>query len=326
MAQLWSVSQQMVTKIAARRGLQMIRQLVQSGGAGDLAKANRLAMRPGVLKPSAAGSQIKDLGMGGEGLATMVADPKRGLSVRKLYDPEGIASKQMIQRKHIAGKNLTGEQSIAQYKGQAPTPQGGGTMQFSEYVPGNVPNSFQVESTRQQATQAISSRTPYTQPVDIRGANMIAHPKSGKTKVIDFMPTAQGEVAQFAQGTGSHQIGLTPQGHSLINENSRDFVLGHQEGLLPKDTKALQSQQGAHLKQTFLGRGQPTTPAVTRGQQNQLANSNIAARRAVMPPSPSMARQSGAGTQMAKKRPNQAAHEAATRMATPKNMKPAVSM
>ncbi len=278
MAELWAVSQEATTKIAARRGLEIIRKLVQSGAPEDLARAGRLAKRPGVLKPSIAGSQIKDLGMGGEGLATLVADPKQGLSVRKLYDPQGMASPEMIRRKHYAGKNLVGEQSIAQYKGQAPTPQGGGTMQFSEYVPGGaMPSSSQAKRVGEQARDAIQQRTPFSNPADIRPGNMVTDPKSGKTKLIDYIPTQFGEVGKVP-GKDSATIGFTPKGMALWNDNYRGFGIGQGKELLPKDINALHGQQSAHLKQTFLGRGPATTPAVDHGQQLKMENANVRAR------------------------------------------------
>jgi len=59
-------------KLAARRGLKEIRKLLSMGHGGA---ADSLARRAGVLKPSAAGSQIKQLGSGAEGVASLVAHP-----------------------------------------------------------------------------------------------------------------------------------------------------------------------------------------------------------------------------------------------------------
>jgi hypothetical protein len=54
---------------------------------GNVAGASALAKAPGVLKPSVAGSQIRQLGRGSEGMATLVAHPQHGVAVRKMYDP-----------------------------------------------------------------------------------------------------------------------------------------------------------------------------------------------------------------------------------------------
>jgi hypothetical protein len=227
-----------LSKIAARKGLKMIRQLVSSGSPKDIAQANRLAQRPGVLKPSAAGSQVKDLGMGSEGLATLTADPKRGLAVRKLYNPQGIATPELIRRKHQAGKVLGHERSIAQYYGQSPTPRGRGTMQFNEYVPstGSAVSSRAAEATRQQASQAIQQSTPFNNPADIRAGNMVIDSRTRKPRVIDYLPTKSTEVS-FAGG--SNRISVTPE--------------GHRAGIL--NPSMAHTQTPGRLKNQFLGRG-----------------------------------------------------------------------
>lgn len=147
-------------KIAARRGVKMIGSMWSKAqkafAAGDtqtgtalMERANKLSKTPGVVKPSAAGSQIQSIGRGSEGAVTAVADPQFGLSARKLYDPHGISTKELIKRKDIAGKALGRSEDVAEYYGQRATPgaaqttqlRGGvlrrqkGQMQFSELIP-----------------------------------------------------------------------------------------------------------------------------------------------------------------------------------------------
>jgi hypothetical protein len=203
--------------------------------------------------------------MGSEGVATLTADPNRGIAVRKLYDPQGVSSREMIQRKHQAGKSLVGEQSVAQYKGQAATPRGGGTMQFSEYVPGTgakIPLQ-QADATGQQAYNAIAQRTPFSSPQDIRSGNMVMDSRTGKPKVVDFMPMKSNEIA--AGTPGRNVITPTPQGARVFNPNRRDFSIG--QGLPNQMANRLDAQQSAHLKQQFLGRGPVQTPAVSYSDQ-----------------------------------------------------------
>ena len=159
-------------KGAARAGLKIIRRLLHGAepAAANLAKAERLAVTPGVLKKTRQGSQIRELGGGAEGVATLVAHPKKGITVRKLYDPAGphaagsgpvgevstraaklnakgsavrsstsggIASPKLIARKEQFAKEMQGASGLPQFHGSATTTSGK-PMHFSEYVPGKT--------------------------------------------------------------------------------------------------------------------------------------------------------------------------------------------
>jgi len=119
-------------KSAARAGLRMIRSMV---GQGNVAGAERLALTPGVLKKTMAGSQVAHLGSGMEGVSTLVAHPKRGLEVRKMIDPKGVAGPGMVQAREAAGTALRDSTDVAQFHGAYNTP-GGLRAQRFEYVPG----------------------------------------------------------------------------------------------------------------------------------------------------------------------------------------------
>lgn len=121
-------------KTAARAGLRRIGQMIASG---DLAGANRLATTPGVLKKTMAGSQIKQLGAGMEGVSTLVAHPKRGIEVRKVIDPQGIAGGQMIANREAAGRALQNSQDVAQFRGGYNTDNGLRVQRY-EYAPGQT--------------------------------------------------------------------------------------------------------------------------------------------------------------------------------------------
>jgi hypothetical protein len=112
----------------------MIRNLVAKGTPEALQKADRLAITPGVLKKTQAGSQIKHLGAGMEGVSTLTAHPKRGLGVRKIIDPKGIAGPGMVAQREAAGRALQNSRDVAKFRGATNTP-GGLRAQNFDYVP-----------------------------------------------------------------------------------------------------------------------------------------------------------------------------------------------
>jgi len=131
-------------KTAATRGMKEILKLVARG---DLAGADALAKTPGALRWTAAGSQIKDLGRGGEGLATLVAHPEYGVSVRKLYEPGGLSSPDMILRKEQVGRALGNNPLFAKFLGAEQTP-ANTPMHFYEYVRGSPMGRMPIEKAR----------------------------------------------------------------------------------------------------------------------------------------------------------------------------------
>lgn len=219
-----------LSKIAARKGLKIIRDLMSRAqkafDAGDIAagkqmmsQADDMARTKGVIKPSQAGSEVKELGRGSEGAATMVADPEHGVAVRKLYDPEGITSGAVIKRKHDVGTAIGENPHVAQYYGQRPT-QRGTAMQFSEYVPqGNIP----MQGTRAQgmqrateATQQASARAGFSAPQDLRADNMVLDARTGQYKTVDFIPAKPSEIAARPMNTPDHQVVVTPEGRDAL--------------------------------------------------------------------------------------------------------------
>ncbi len=129
----------LMEKVAARKGLKLIRGMV---GSGDIAGAERLAITPGVLKKTRGGSQVKPLGKGAEGAATLTAHPKRGLGVEKIIDPKGIMGGEAagevapaLHRREWLQEHLKGSPDLAEFRGARTTPGGLRAQQF-EYVPG----------------------------------------------------------------------------------------------------------------------------------------------------------------------------------------------
>jgi hypothetical protein len=193
-------------KLAARAGLRRISQMVAGG---NMTGASALARTPGVLKPNAAGSAIKTLGRGSEGVADLVAHPQHGVAVRKTFDPAGISGSMIINRKEEAGRAIGANPSIAQFHGSSPTPHGEGTMHFSEYVNSQGPKPAPVAGSPQEAravartqnqTQMAMRGAGFAGAKDVRKANMAWDGQAGNFKSIDSIPHRQGEFLQADKG------------------------------------------------------------------------------------------------------------------------------
>ncbi len=225
---------------------------------GNISGASRLAQTPGVLKPSAAGSQIKHLGQGAEGLATMVAHPEHGVAVRKLYDPRGVSSPEMIARKEEAGRALGDNPHFAKFLGSAQTPQGG-QMHFNEYIHGATPEPINkpmlngvpqqpifkpeevksINTTSAQAQSALRGAGYSGGGEDIHGLNMKYDPQKKMHRVIDYVPAHQGEFVHDPS-VGSNVLSPTNQGARLFNmdnEGTNSTAPGMLNRLLGKGGK-----------------------------------------------------------------------------------------
>lgn len=291
-----------LSKIAARRGLKEIAKLVSGG---NLSKATQLAKTPGVLKATnMAGSAIKDLGQGSEGLATLVAHPQHGVSVRKLYDPKGMASQELIKRKEMAGKAIGANPHVAQFHGTAQTPHGQGTMHFNEYVPqtanptpkpagGPTPeNRAAMENlpgVRQAKAQTIRANRAAGfsgGAADVRYGNMVEH-APGQFKTIDYMPAQRGDF-HSTKGTGlqSNVLSPSPTGRTLLNPN-----------------QSMGGTSSVDLKRTMLG-GKAPAPSTYSGAGEGWSSVMPKSAPAKPPTRPTLP--GGPATAVAKKPPNMA--------------------
>lgn len=234
-------------KIAARRGLKEVAKHLK---AGDLGKAQALAQKPGVIKSSPQGSQIRNLGAGAEGVASLVAHPQHGVSVRKLYDPAGMSTPAMIARKEQVGRSVQSPHLPA-FHGAAQAP-GGAPMHFSEFVQGKSLGSAQGDTTAKMrdprnpihssGTKGVPEHAAARQAAagahkamrqagfkgggrDVRMANMVKTPE-GKVKVIDYMPAHKGEFsgasesARLTGGARAAMVAKTPAAEGLFNPGS----------------------------------------------------------------------------------------------------------
>lgn len=179
-----------------------------------------------MTKPSAAGSPIKALGRGSEALATLVAKPGQGLVVRKLYDPRGLSSPQLIGRKLQLAPQLERDPRVAKTLGFARTPSGG-RMTFHEFVPGGTPGTpgtSLTQRTRPATPGAVSSSAnaqsraasvlrrqleplaPGYRLADVRPANMVGE------KLVDYLPLRPHELV----GETTRGLAVSPSGRRLF--------------------------------------------------------------------------------------------------------------
>jgi hypothetical protein len=237
-------------KIAARRGLREIRRLV---GSGKMEQAEALARRPGVLKPTLLGHQVRDLGAGAEGVATLTAGGTAhggGLGVQKIYNPSGLASSELIARKEQAGRALQSNPHVAQFRGSQQGV-GGTTAHAMEFVHGREPEvepeiSPQTYAQIRAARKGIAKgmrQAGFAGAVDVRPGNMIQTP-SGQIKVIDYMPVYGRE---FASGNFRAYINKVRQsrGQDLVPKNIQlpigdtNLLRSTPEKITPDQLKAL---------------------------------------------------------------------------------------
>lgn len=278
-------------KLSARAGVRMIQKMVQGG---NLAGANRLATTAGVLKPAiagratAAGSQLKVLGRGSEGSAALVAHPQHGVSVRKLYDPKGISSQQIIDRKAQLGAKINSP-SMAKHLGEAQGP-GGSQMHFSEYVHSGQGPSFTPGS--QAERQALSHTKTQTQKAvheaggqaqDVRKANMAWDSQSGQYKTVDYIPGQKGEFVRGGASTPENRIHTTDTGQQIWNKGYDPMAgLGAQKGQLEGQVLG-RPGQGTPTPQRPAQQAPRPAPVVSPQSSAATAPSGRAMRRPVQP-------------------------------------------
>lgn len=218
-------------KFSATRGLKEIRKSFQ---AGDMARANRLAKTPGVLSPSNAyGSELADLGRGGEGLATIVAHPEHGISVRKLFDPAGSAySPEFVKRKEELA-NLPG---TAKVLGTGQSVQGT-PIHFNELIAGrDVTEADRAAFLAAHARVSAAGQERGYHLADLRPPNAKVTP-SGEVKFIDHAPMRPEEVRRDYANLPAYRLPVT--------DASMDSLFG--------ETIARRSSTPAHLRSGHMG-------------------------------------------------------------------------
>ncbi len=248
-------------KIAARAGLRRIAQMVSQG---NVAGANRLATTPGVLKKTMAGSQIKQLGAGFEGVSTLTAHPKRGLEVRKVFDPMGIAGPGSIQNRERLGTALQHNQDLAQFRGAHDTP-GGLRAHRYEYVPGqslDAMTTAQRPVTGEAVTNIRGSQPASGMTMDQRiSAQQKRMALQARQSGIDLKDLHSGNVVTGPQGTKTVDALAMPRGTNIHDPKSGL----NQENVKWLDDAREQARQG--VETSYLGYAtHPSRPGNILGQ------------------------------------------------------------
>lgn len=202
-----------LTKFAATRAHKEIFKAMQSG---DMARASRIGNTPGVMSQTPMAQQyghaLKDLGRGGEGLATAVWHPTHGPSVRKMYDPSaGVYSPTIIRRKEQMG-SVAG---AAKFLGASQTRQGT-PMHYSEFVPGRAVTrrmmqdpTFSAQFQQAKARTQEAGRQKGRELHDLRPANAVRTPQ-GEIKFVDAMPFRRDEVLHPREERAQRASGKLP--------------------------------------------------------------------------------------------------------------------
>lgn len=280
----------LMEKVAARRGMKEIRKKIE---AGDVAGAERMAITPGVLKKTQAGSQIKHLGAGMEGVSTLVAHPTKGVYVRKVIDPKGIAGPGMIAEREAAGKALQGSPDVAQFRGAYNTPSGLRAQEF-DYVHGKpVPKdspaagelSTAVSPDAARATQARrggSRRTPKLTPQQRADAQIKRLKLKGKREGFAVKDTHKGNVMMPEAGGSGKVVDFLakhdtpvkgPDGKSQPYINKKNFqqAVGAQEAALKGvQTPYLDYLHDPRRSGNVMGRAFRSAPPLTPGSSTAL--------------------------------------------------------
>lgn len=221
----------------------------------------------------------------------MVAHPEHGVAVRKLYDPRGISSQDMIARKEQAGRAVGDSPHFAKFLGSAQTPQGG-QMHFNEYVqagkaPTGQAGAQSIRHTQVQAQRALHN-AGYAGGKDIRGSNMIYDQNTGTHKVIDYIPAQKGEFMRMPKKmdhvispneTSANLFNLENDGTNSTAPGMLNRLLGsggRPGGVRSNDSTALAGPS------TAVARPRPSVSP----SENATALQRPAAKPAVPPPQP----------------------------------------
>lgn len=246
---------------------------------GDMARANRLATLPGLLNDSPRaqqlGHQLKDLGRGGEGLASAVAHPTHGAVARKIYDPAaGVYSPQVVRRKEQLGPVA----NMAQYLGKSET-QHGTPIHFSEYVPGQQVDDammahgpFAKKFRKAKAEAEASGRAQGRELRDLRPGNAQRTPE-GDVKFVDTMPFNRNEVLHPDIEAHDRAAGRLDPGELP--------VAGQGYGLFPNLNDPRKQTSNDQFKQYMLG---GKTTGGTRSSNYAALNSTVPPQSAIPTP------------------------------------------
>jgi hypothetical protein len=208
------------TKLLKKRGYGHL----TPGSTEAMAVGQRLSKKTGVMKMSPQASQLgrrAHLGVGQEGVSTLVADPKFGVHVRKVKDPKGASTRAGVRAQEEAARTMRDVPGVAKLLG-ARTTKGGLREQRWSYVPGKSLESMGVtlakgtpKSTTGLRTGKLGKGTPRESAVsrevektkriaarrgvplkDVHAGNVNV-PEEGRGVVTDFLAKPKGMKGPF---------------------------------------------------------------------------------------------------------------------------------
>jgi hypothetical protein len=244
------------------------------------------------------GSQVKVLGSGGEGIAQLVADPKRNqLSVLKTHDPTatGYNPALIANKDKLIGQTLPNVATTYEKTTPRGTIAGRAIPQYmSEYVPGSQMSEAQFEKLQpnlnQTINQAVNQKIPGIELSDLNRTNFKMTPTG--PKAIDYMAVDSKDMLPMAQRRRANYVHenidmSSPTGqafnfedpHNLANKvlpeqsKRRLYQLAEGNSLQAQNVlnRATQHYNNALLNQTYGG----TAPLkrLTPQQINQMMQS-----------------------------------------------------
>lgn len=190
-------------KVALTRGQTIIKNLVAKGKVGQAEATAERFVAKGAIKTTAQGSQLRTLGGGSEGIATLTAGAKDApLSARKTFNPRALYSEEQISRRLEAGKELRDDSRFARLHSDEVhrTPAGAPFMHY-EYVGKGRSVQRHKEVTGVNLKDEVA-KLPHVMPGrylhDIVGnkGNVRVMP-DGSPKVLDYMVAKPKEIADM---------------------------------------------------------------------------------------------------------------------------------
>lgn len=274
-------------KLAAPRHIKMLRALLKKGKTTEArAFAQRLQAK-GVLKQTGVGSQLRHLGKGSEGVATLTVGAKAApgkLSVRKAFDPKLMPKGEALRSKWRAMRELKGDPRIAKVYSKRLRSKGGTPYYHAEYVTGKTPAALSPEMKRlgtKKLTDAGQTATTGRglHVYDVRRANVIQRP-TGEQVAVDVLASPV-EKAQAARALRTRQasaqktmaeMGLKPSAIQQVRQQTAVYRTGGMSHLSP--SLALQRLNpatggvSASLPQTLSGFSKRPTYVAPRGRSS----------------------------------------------------------
>lgn len=258
-------------KIALTRGQRIIKSLVSEGKVEQAKATAERFVAKGAIKTTEQGSQLRALGGGSEGIATLIAGSKDApLSARKLHNQRALYSEEQVTRKIDGGKMLRSDPRFAKlYSDTAHRTSANDPYMHYEYVHGGQGIGNHVRSHPEDAQRVIdaAAKLPralpnrYLRDVKNNSGNVRVMP-DGSLKVLDYLVAKHHEMAEMTAHLPASSVSK-PSGEDL-KEYYRRMQLGvgdQAEGSQTRHTRQLLSAFGPGSREVKKTRGAVSSAA-----------------------------------------------------------------